>query len=62
MLQVLDIPDQGPEWISLKAVTRIPEDISIFSPVCPSSLVLIHISLVGLVLIHISPVGEKYLL
>ena len=32
-VQVSDIPDQPPEWVSVAAVTRIPEDIPLFSPV-----------------------------
>ena len=31
--QVSDIPDQPPEWVSVAAVTRIPEDVPLFSPV-----------------------------
>ena len=32
-LQVEDIPDQPPEWISVPAVTRIQEDVPLFTPV-----------------------------
>jgi len=33
IVKVLDVADQGPEWISLKAISRIAEDLPVFSPV-----------------------------
>ncbi len=44
-LQVEDIPDQGPEWISLRSVSRIPEDAPTFTPVTALHLPRINRSL-----------------
>lgn len=32
-MQVVDSPDQPPEWVTVPAVTRIQEDVPLFTPV-----------------------------
>ena len=33
LLQVEDVPDQPPEWVEVAAVTRLQEDVPLFTPV-----------------------------